>query len=470
MTGRQPPPQENLFYSGFSLDSRVRKDHPLRAIARTIDFEFIYNEVKDSYGRNGNVSIPPAIILKLMLLLAAYNVRSERELMDTLPERLDWLWFLGYGLDAKIPNHSVLSKARKKWGADVFRQFFERMVFQCVESGLVDGRKIFMDSSLVEADASKNSVVDTQSLRRYLNDGYPELERRLEGREVSDGAVNRRFVSSGDPDAAIVKRGTSKLCYKVRRSVDPSHEVITSTHATAGDTDDAHRMEAIMDAHQENTGTKAGVVVADGKYGTVENLLACSDRGVKAHIPDLKKAREKAGKRGGIYSEINFTYDAGTDSHSCPAGKTLRRKSVHKERRSCDYAASKKDCDACGLRRMCAQNKTGRTINRHFRKEELEMMRMIAGSRTAKTDIKTRRHLMERSFAGAVRYGFKHARWRGLWKVAIQEYMTAAIQNIKILVRHGKKGLTAQAAALLMELKKRFPLEFPSNLGTFSAD
>ena len=78
-----------------------------------IDFDFIYGEVADKYGRNGNVSVPPPVILKLMLLLVFYNVRSERELMDTLPERLDWLWFLGYDLDADIPDHSILSKARK---------------------------------------------------------------------------------------------------------------------------------------------------------------------------------------------------------------------------------------------------------------------------------------------------------------------------------------------------------------------
>ena len=48
----------------------------------------------------------------MMLLLILYNVRSERELLATIPERLDWLWFLGFDLDDELPNHSVLSKAR----------------------------------------------------------------------------------------------------------------------------------------------------------------------------------------------------------------------------------------------------------------------------------------------------------------------------------------------------------------------
>ena len=100
--------------------------------------------------------------------------------MDTVGERLDWLWFLGFDLDSEIPNHSVLSKARKRWGEEVFRRFYERVVWQCVESGLVDGKKIFVDSSLIQADASNNSVVDTQSLRRHLNKSYRELEKRLE--------------------------------------------------------------------------------------------------------------------------------------------------------------------------------------------------------------------------------------------------------------------------------------------------
>lgn len=178
MMGYQPPPQSSLFYVGINLDKRVRENLPLRKINNLIDFEFIYKDVEDKYGRNGNVLIPPPVILKLIiLLLVLYNVRSERELMETLPERLDWLWFLGYDLDSEVPNHSVLSKARKKWGVEAFKRFFERIVWQCVEAVLVDGSKIFIDASLT--DASNNSAVDIQSLRRYLNKSYQELESRL---------------------------------------------------------------------------------------------------------------------------------------------------------------------------------------------------------------------------------------------------------------------------------------------------
>ena len=164
MMGRQSDTQQKLFYPCLNLDKRIRKDHVLRKINSHIDFDFIYKQVEDLYGSNGNVSVPPPVILKMMFLLIFYNVRSERELIQTIPERLDWLWFLGYDLDDDIPNHSVLSKARLRWGQKAFKHFFEHIVLQCADAELIDGSKIFTDASLVQADASNNSVVNQQSL------------------------------------------------------------------------------------------------------------------------------------------------------------------------------------------------------------------------------------------------------------------------------------------------------------------
>ena len=104
MMGQQKDYQNKLFITGFNLDKRIPEDHILRKIDQLVDFNFIYKEVKDTYGKKGNVSIPPPVILKLMILLFLYNVRSERELLETLPLRLDWLWFIDYDLDDDIPT------------------------------------------------------------------------------------------------------------------------------------------------------------------------------------------------------------------------------------------------------------------------------------------------------------------------------------------------------------------------------
>jgi transposase len=450
MMGYEGDFQAKLFYHQLHLDQRVPRDHILRKIEQKIDFDFIYGEVKDTYGDNGNVSIPPPVILKMMLLLVLYNVRSERELMETIPMRLDWLWFLGYDIDSEVPDHSVLSKARARWGMEAFRDFFERVVWQCVEAGLVDGSKIFVDSSLVDANASNNSVIDTRSLKGQLQESYKKLEARLEEKgESMDSSrrylkENSRYISRTDPDAAIVNRGKAKLCYQVHRAVDGKSEVITATETTAGDVNEAHEMVALLESHHLNTGVKAETVVADSKYGTIENFLACHDRGVEAHMPDLKESSVKRRDKVDIFSEERFEYDRDSDTYRCPAGNRLKPKSLHIHRQSRDYAAPKKICAPCPLREQCTKNKSGRTVKRHLRQEELDRMREASRSSKAKRDIKTRQHLMERSFARGTWYGFDRARWRRLWRVEIQEYLIAAVQNIELLLRYGdqpKKSL-----------------------------
>ncbi len=437
--------QPKLFYHQVNLEQRVPRGHLLRKIDQKIDFDFIYKEVKDTYGDNGNVSIPPPVILKMMLLLILYNVRSERELMDTIPLRLDWLWFLGYDLDSGVPNHSVLSKARARWGGEAFRSFFERIVWQCVEAGLVDGSKIFVDSSLVDANASNNSVIDTQSLRIHLRENYKKLEARLEegqgGTDSSGRYVkqNSRYMSTTDPDAAIVNRGKPKLTYQVHRVVDGRSEIITATETTPGDVNEAHRLIPLLESHHQNTDRRAETVVGDSKYGTVENFLACRDRGVEAHIPDLGGWAKRRTQRQKIFTEEEFEYDPRSDTYRCPAGHRLKPKSLHAHRQSRDYAAPKKICASCPLREPCTKNKSGRTIKRHLRQEELEQMRQASRSVKAKRDIKTRQHLMERSYARGTWYGFDRARWRRLWRVEIQEYLIASIQNIEVLLRYGEQ-------------------------------
>jgi transposase len=452
MMGRQPKVQKKLFYTKFNLDQRVPQSHILRQIAKHIDFDFIYKEVKDTYGVKGNVSVPPPVILKMMLLLIFYNVRSERELMTTIPMRLDWLWFLGYDIDDEIPNHSVLSKARARWGVLAFKTFFERIVLQCADAGLIDGRKLFTDSSIMQADASNNSVVKTTSLNRYLNKNYQILESRLEkekGSSAKDngpnppksGATNKTHLSTTDPDASVSRRGKgkSKLEYQIHRGVDPKCEVITATEVTPGEVHEAHRLQSLIDNHQNNTGVTVEVAVADSKYGTLDNYVACCDRDIKAHIASLEQTQKGTGRQKDIFGRELFIYDFAKDIFICPAGQILKKRKIYKKRKHYEYSASAKICNQCRLKECCTRSKSGRTLKRHLRQDDIDLMLTKARSAAAKADIKTRQHLMERTFARAKRYGYKRARWRRLWRVQIQEYITAGIQNIMVLLANAKK-------------------------------
>jgi transposase len=441
MMGRQGKGRQlKMFYQGLCLEQRVRANHPLRQVKKLVDFDFIYQEVAPFYGVNGNVSVPPPVILKLMLLLIFYNVRSERELMATFPERLDWLWFIGFDLDDDIPDHSVLSKARSRWGAAAFKHFFERIVCQCVAAGLVDGAKIFMDSSLIQADASNNSIINMNSLKSQLHRHYHELEARLNELPEDykgNGKLNRTHLSTTDPDASLVSKGKarSQLSFKVHRAVDERAEVITATEVTSGAVNEGHLLPDLIDQHTENTASQVEVVVADSQYGTINNYLECHDRDLKAHISPFHDGPDRKGK----FADEAFTYDPQDDVYLCPGGQRLKRTRYDRNRETFQYQCQANVCQACSLKDQCTDTKTGRTLRRHRRHEEARLMRDRAQSSSSKKDIRTRQHLMERSFARAVRFGFKRARWRRLWRVQIQEYLTAAIQNIMILVRYVKE-------------------------------
>ncbi len=450
MMGKQSGTEQKLFYYNISLEQRVPEKHILRKIKAVIDFEFIYKEVQDSYGYNGNVSVPPPMILKMLLLLVLYNVRSERELMETIPLRLDWLWFLGFDLDSEVPNHSVLSKARVRWGVEAFKRFFERIVRECVAAGLVDGKKLFIDTSLIEANASNNSVVDTQGLEKYLKRGYQELEHRLEEvGEDKNGEANQRYISTTDPDAAVTRHGEgkSKLRYKTHRGVDEKEEVITSTEVTAGSVDDGEKLGAVIESHEDNTGASVEVVVGDSKYGTKENYLLCAERGIRAHLPNLEETQRGTGRQEGIMPRELFVYDPEHDQYICPAGQILKKRSFNKHRHYYEYRAGGEVCAGCELQSACTRARDGRSVKRHLRQDELDRMIEVANSAAAKRDIKTRQHLSERSFAQATRYGYKRARWRGLWRMQIQDFLIAAVQNIQILIKQ-----TQRRAACLTRL------------------
>src|SRR5207249_12250095 len=157
------------------------------------------------YGRNGNVSVLAEVILEMMFLLFFDDIKSERELMEVIGERLDYLWFLDYALDEKIPDHSVLSKARARWGKEVFESLFVRTVGQCVEAGLVDGSKLHVDASLIDANAATESVIKAApELIVAFKRAYCATESKLEQTSTPRAyeAVNERMMRQSDPEAA----------------------------------------------------------------------------------------------------------------------------------------------------------------------------------------------------------------------------------------------------------------------------
>ena len=447
-------PQEQLFSYRVNLEHRLRPEHPLRRVAQLIDFTFVRAEVAQFYGQNGHEGVDPIILVKLMFLLFFDDVPSERELLERLPERLDYLWFCGYNLDEQTPTHSVLSKARRRWGRDVFQNIFLRTVQQCVEAGLVEGKKIHVDSSLIDAHASKDSV---RKSCPELIAAYKKIvqaqETKLADTVTPENyvAVNDRHVSTTDPDAALVSRKGkgSRLCYHHHRAIDDAHGVITAVETTPGSIAENHKLLDLIEQHPENTQKEVHTVVGDSKYGTADNLAACVEKNIAPHLGVLADQQKSGTERAGHYDDTQFTYDAARDTYTCPAGQTLTRRRYHERRSTYEYTAAAGMCAACPLREKCTKAQTGRTLQRHEQAARVALGKQIARSAEARRDRRRRQHLIEGSFGRAAsEHGFKRARWRRLWRQEIQDWLIATVQNVKLLLRAGGKRIENGAAVV----------------------
>jgi len=456
MMGKPQNTEPKLFYHSIRLESRIGQGHPLRKIKQLINFGFIRSRVEHLYGKNGNISVDPAVILKLMFLLFYENVKSERTLMEQLPLRLDWLWFCGYDLDDDTPDHSIISKARRRWGQNGFAEFFAGILQQCIDAGLVDGQTVHIDSSIIKANASKDSL--KPQLQMVGQKLYTQLDEQAQSEETAIDQSNsddnddqssplERRVSDTDPDARMItKHGQSTLGYKDHRVVDDRCGIITASITTAANVNDEKLLKEAVETHQANTAIELQTVVTDKAYGVIENYTWLHGHDITPCIPhkQYSNANEE------LFGRERFGYDRQQDCYICPAGNTIHRMRSNDSVQTILYCIDRSICQQCQYLRQCVKSETcGRTISRKSGTEYIEWADECL-SKTQRRRLMTRRRIKaEGSFADAANnHGFKQARWRGIGKMRVQNLMIAAIQNLRKLLRYmGNSGLPAAKEA-----------------------
>jgi Transposase domain (DUF772) len=106
-------------------------------------------------------------------------------------DRLSVRWYVGYDLDEPLPNHSSLTRIRERYGVEVFRRFFEKIVEQCQEAGLVWGKELYIDGTKVEANASLDSLKPRFAVEAHLANMFAE-----EDEQAAEQAFSHEQASS----------------------------------------------------------------------------------------------------------------------------------------------------------------------------------------------------------------------------------------------------------------------------------
>ena len=164
-----------------SLEDLVPQDHFYRHLDRTLDLAFVREFVQESYAQGGRPSIDPVVFFKLQLVMFFEGIRSERLLMRQVADRLSVRWYLGYDLGEALPDHSSLTRIRARSGVEVFRRFFETVVDQCQQAGLIWGKELYADATKVQANAAVSSLKPRFAVEAHLENLFAS-ERTTEQR------------------------------------------------------------------------------------------------------------------------------------------------------------------------------------------------------------------------------------------------------------------------------------------------
>lgn len=443
--------EPQLFYQ-VSLEQMVPEDHLVRRLAEALDLNWVRSATAAYYSHTGRPSLDPVVIAKLLLLGYLYDIGSERQLMREVQVNLAYRWYLGYDLDEAIPDHSDLSKARRRFGLAFFEQLFGAILARCQAAGLVGGQTVLMDSTIVQANASMDSVT---TLRHRPAAYWEQLEQAAgtaasvpqesppndeppspsigHKRPRQQRTCDRKY-STTDPEASVHHRrgGDTKVAYKAHFLADARHGVITAVSATAASADDTAVVPELLERHETSCG-RPRQAVADRLYGSQDCLGYLQDKGIETVI----RPRQGGNKHGGL-SKRQFTYDAERDVYRCPGGAVLHRRRRQRKDGKAFYSAEADVCRSCPLRPQCVRSQSPNAVRQVTRFESGYVERAQAACRRPRGRrlFQRRQTCIEGLFGQAKNWhGLRRARWRGRVKMRIQTLLTAAVLNLKKLLK-----------------------------------
>ncbi len=201
---------QDSFFSYGSLEQRIPAGHPLRPIRLTVDkaLRKLGAHFAELYAPKGRPSVPPEKLLRALLVMVLYSIRSERRLMEELEYNLLYRWFVGLGQNESVWDATTFSKNRERFiDGQVARLFFDEVLSAARQSKLVSSEHFSVDGTLIEAWASHKSFRRKEEAGAPRSDedpGNPTVNFRGEKRS------NATHESTTDPDARLARKGNGQ--------------------------------------------------------------------------------------------------------------------------------------------------------------------------------------------------------------------------------------------------------------------
>ena len=340
----------------------------LNGVLRDGEFDnFAESLCEPFYKEGGRPGIPPGIYFRMIFVGYFEGIDSQRGIAWRCRDSLSLRKFLGYELHENTPEHSSLTRIRQRLPLEVFEQVFAFVLLLVEEHGLLKGKTVGVDSTLLEANAAMKSIVrkdtgeDWEAFVRGLaeadgveinsDDDLRKFDRKRKGKKVS----NQDWESSSDPDARIMKmkKGHTHQSYKQEHTVDLETEAIVSAEIYYGNESDGNTLLDSVNTAQGNlqqadSDAVIKEVVGDKGYHKNETLAKCREDELRTYIcePDGPNRRWPASPLTAKPAEYESAYRGNRRRLEGDRNKRLQKLRCERVERSFAHV-----CETGGARR-----------------------------------------------------------------------------------------------------------------------
>lgn len=278
------------------------------------------------YAEDGRPSIPPGVYFRMLLVGYFEGIQTQRGIAWRCSDSRSLAEFLGVGATEPTPEHSSLTRTRKRLPPEVSAAVFERVLAIADEQKLLHGKTVAVDSTTLEANAAMKSIVrkDTgEDYKAYLRrlaaeDGLDDLTdaelRRYDKNRPDKKVPNTEWESETDADSRIMKMkdGTTHLAYKAEHVVDVKTDLVLGVTVHPGDAPDTETLvDSVLEAqgHIRAAGSTVEIrdTIADKGYHAADTLELASALDLRTYIPEPERHQRRcwqdkpAGQQAAVY-------------------------------------------------------------------------------------------------------------------------------------------------------------------------
>ncbi|EGY76296.1 ISSag8 transposase, partial [Peptoniphilus indolicus ATCC 29427] len=354
-----------------SVEELVPKNHLLRKIDKYIDFNFIYDIVKDKYCLdNGRPSIDPVVLMKIVFIQYLFNVKSMRQTIKEIEVNIAYRWFLGFGFNDTIPHFTTFSQnyRRRFKYTDIFNEIFNNILMQASKKKLIDSSILFVDSTHVKTHANrhKNKKIEIeQSIKSYQKELNKEIDK--DRKEHNKKSLNLKeekketkkiIKSTTDPESGLFHKGEHKevFAYCVQTACDKNGWLL-GYEAFPGN---LHDSKTFMPFYQnEIKKLNPTKIVMDAGYKTAAIARMLIKDGILPVLP-YTAPRKKPNVESPLYKR-DFVYDEYYNCYICPKEEILKYSTTDRNGYKL-YKSDPKKCEHCQYLPICTHSKNHQKV------------------------------------------------------------------------------------------------------------